>query len=56
MISSLAGDLGEMLKRKPIPPGRLVVEVTETAAIVNIERARELAAAAAQARLPVRAR
>jgi EAL domain-containing protein (putative c-di-GMP-specific phosphodiesterase class I) len=39
----LAGDLGEMLKARPIPPGRLVVEVTETAAIVNIERARELA-------------
>jgi diguanylate cyclase (GGDEF)-like protein/PAS domain S-box-containing protein len=38
----LAGDLGEMLKENPIPPGRLVVEVTETAAIVNIERAREL--------------
>ena len=38
----LAGDLGEMLKANPIPPGRLVVEVTETAAIVNIERAREL--------------
>jgi diguanylate cyclase (GGDEF)-like protein/PAS domain S-box-containing protein len=39
----LAGDIGEMLKARPIPPGRLVVEVTETAAIVNIERARELA-------------
>jgi diguanylate cyclase (GGDEF)-like protein/PAS domain S-box-containing protein len=39
----LAGDLREMLKDMPIPPGRLVVEVTETAAIVNIERARELA-------------
>jgi diguanylate cyclase (GGDEF)-like protein/PAS domain S-box-containing protein len=39
----LAGDLGEMLKEMPIPSGRLVVEVTETAAIVNIERARELA-------------
>ena len=39
----LASDLGEMLKATPIPPGRLVVEVTETAAIVNIERARELA-------------
>lgn len=38
----LAGDLQEMLKDNPIPPGRLVVEVTETAAIVNIERAREL--------------
>jgi diguanylate cyclase (GGDEF)-like protein/PAS domain S-box-containing protein len=39
----LAGDLGEMLKATPIPPGRLVVEVTETAAIVEFERARELA-------------
>ena len=38
----VASDLGEMLKQNPIPPGRLVVEVTETAAIVNIERAREL--------------
>ena len=38
----LAGDLREMLKDNPIPTGRLVVEVTETAAIVNIERAREL--------------
>lgn len=38
----LAGDLREMLKDNPIPAGRLVVEVTETAAIVNIERAREL--------------
>jgi diguanylate cyclase (GGDEF)-like protein/PAS domain S-box-containing protein len=38
----LVRDLGEMLKENPIPPGRLVVEVTETAAIVNIERAREL--------------
>jgi diguanylate cyclase (GGDEF)-like protein len=39
----LADDVGELLKRKPIPSGRLVVEITETAAIVNIERARELA-------------
>lgn len=38
----LANDLAEMLKENPIPPGRLVVEVTETAAIVNIECAREL--------------
>ncbi|MDE3130697.1 MAG: PAS domain S-box protein, partial [Acidobacteriota bacterium] len=38
----LADDLGEMIKQNPIPAGRLVVEVTETAAIVNIERAREL--------------
>jgi diguanylate cyclase (GGDEF)-like protein/PAS domain S-box-containing protein len=40
---SLAGDLADLLKQHPIPPGRLVVEVTETAAIVNMERARELA-------------
>ncbi|HTW11468.1 MAG TPA: EAL domain-containing protein, partial [Solirubrobacteraceae bacterium] len=40
---SLAGDLAELLKEHPIPAGRLIVEVTETAAIVNIERARELA-------------
>jgi diguanylate cyclase (GGDEF)-like protein/PAS domain S-box-containing protein len=40
---SLASDLAELLKQHPIPPGRLVVEVTETAAIVNMERARELA-------------
>lgn len=39
----LAGDLSEMLRQTPIPSGRLVVEVTETAAIVGIERARELA-------------
>ena len=40
---SLAADLAVLLKRYPIPAGRLVVEVTETAAIVNIERACELA-------------
>ena len=40
----------------PIPRGRLIVEITETAAIVNIERARALAHAAARARLPLRAR
>lgn len=38
-----AADLAAMLERTPIPPKRLVVEVTETAAIVNIDRARELA-------------
>ena len=40
----LAADLGWMLSRTEIPAGRLVVEVTETAAIVSLERARELAA------------
>lgn len=39
----LVHELGEMLETMPVPPARLVVEVTETAAIVNIERARELA-------------
>ena len=39
----LAADLGLMLERTQIPAGRLVVEVTETAAIVSLERARELA-------------
>ena len=39
----LAEDLAAILERHPIPPGRLIVEVTETAAIVNIERARNLA-------------
>jgi EAL domain-containing protein (putative c-di-GMP-specific phosphodiesterase class I) len=33
-----------LLAAHPVPAGRLVVEVTETTAIVNIERARELAA------------
>jgi diguanylate cyclase (GGDEF)-like protein/PAS domain S-box-containing protein len=41
---ALAADLGEMLAATPIPAGRLVVEVTETAAIVSLERARGLAA------------
>jgi diguanylate cyclase (GGDEF)-like protein/PAS domain S-box-containing protein len=36
-------DLAEMLEQHPIASGRLIVEVTETAAIVNIERARDLA-------------
>ncbi len=40
---TLVDDLAELLREHPIPPGRLVVEVTETAAIVNIQRARELA-------------
>jgi diguanylate cyclase (GGDEF)-like protein/PAS domain S-box-containing protein len=40
---NLAEDLAAMLAEHPIPDGRLIVEVTETAAIVNIERARDLA-------------
>jgi EAL domain-containing protein (putative c-di-GMP-specific phosphodiesterase class I) len=35
--------LHELLKTYPIPEGRLVLELTETAAIANMERARELA-------------
>jgi diguanylate cyclase (GGDEF)-like protein/PAS domain S-box-containing protein len=35
-------DVAELLSRYPIPPGRLVIEITETAAITNIERARPL--------------
>ena len=41
--AALAEDLAAMMKEHPIPRDRLVIEVTETAAIVNIERARELA-------------
>jgi diguanylate cyclase (GGDEF)-like protein/PAS domain S-box-containing protein len=40
---SLAADLARMIETCPIPPGALIVEVTETAAIVNIERAARLA-------------
>lgn len=40
---ALPRHLGYRLDRQPIPDDRLVVEVTETAAIVNIERASELA-------------
>ncbi len=40
----LAEDLAAMIAEHPIPDGRLIVEVTETAAIVNIEGARDLAA------------
>jgi EAL domain-containing protein (putative c-di-GMP-specific phosphodiesterase class I) len=39
----LPGYLRTLLARRPVPEGRLIVEVTETAAIVNIERAREFA-------------
>ncbi len=40
---SLADDLAALMESHPVPAGSLVVEVTETAAIVNIDRARELA-------------
>jgi diguanylate cyclase (GGDEF)-like protein/PAS domain S-box-containing protein len=40
---ALPADLAAMLAEHPIPEGRLIIEVTETAAIVNIDRARELA-------------
>jgi diguanylate cyclase (GGDEF)-like protein/PAS domain S-box-containing protein len=39
----LAGELADVLQAYPVPPGRLAIEVTETAAIVNIDSARELA-------------
>lgn len=35
--------LEELLTDTPVPHGRLIVEITETAAIVNVERARALA-------------
>ena len=35
--------LDELLTDTPVPPQRLIVEITETAAIVNLERARALA-------------
>ncbi|HLI60247.1 MAG TPA: EAL domain-containing protein [Solirubrobacteraceae bacterium] len=40
----LTQELAALLTTHPIAPGRLILEVTETAAIVNIDRARELAA------------
>ncbi|MGH2909942.1 MAG: EAL domain-containing protein, partial [Solirubrobacteraceae bacterium] len=40
---ALPGDLAMMLAAHPIPEDRMVIEVTETAAIVNIDRARQLA-------------
>ena len=39
----LAGYLEGLLREQPVSPGRLVIEVTETAAISNIEQARTLA-------------
>ena len=41
--AGLGDYLESLLAARPIEPGRLVIEVTETAAIVNIERARRLA-------------
>jgi diguanylate cyclase (GGDEF)-like protein/PAS domain S-box-containing protein len=41
--AEFAGWLEELLTRTPVPPGRLIVEITETAAIVNLDRARALA-------------
>ncbi|HWH94128.1 MAG TPA: EAL domain-containing protein [Baekduia sp.] len=41
--AEFAGWLGTLLATTPVPPGRLVVEITETAAIVNLPRARALA-------------
>ncbi|HEU4975160.1 MAG TPA: EAL domain-containing protein [Baekduia sp.] len=35
--------LDELLGRRPVPDGSLIVEITETAAIVNLDRARTLA-------------
>ncbi|HET9123323.1 MAG TPA: EAL domain-containing protein [Solirubrobacteraceae bacterium] len=40
---SLAADLARMIDARPIPRGALIVEVTETTAIVNIRRAAALA-------------
>ena len=39
----IADDLEAMLAAHPVPPGNLIVEVTETAAIVNVHRVGELA-------------
>jgi diguanylate cyclase (GGDEF)-like protein/PAS domain S-box-containing protein len=41
--AAFAGWLEELLTREPVPARRLIVEITETAAIVNLERARTLA-------------
>jgi diguanylate cyclase (GGDEF)-like protein/PAS domain S-box-containing protein len=38
-----ADELAVLLADHPVAPGRLILEVTETAAIVNLDRARELA-------------
>jgi diguanylate cyclase (GGDEF)-like protein/PAS domain S-box-containing protein len=41
--AAFAGWLEALLTDTPVPPSRLIVEITETAAIVNLERARALA-------------
>ncbi|UTI65332.1 EAL domain-containing protein [Paraconexibacter antarcticus] len=41
--ASLSAYVASLLDRRPITPGRLIIEVTETAAITNIERAQALA-------------
>jgi diguanylate cyclase (GGDEF)-like protein/PAS domain S-box-containing protein len=41
--ANFAGWLQELLTTTPVPPQRLIFEITETAAIVNLERARTLA-------------
>ncbi|MET0601526.1 MAG: GGDEF domain-containing phosphodiesterase, partial [Baekduia sp.] len=41
--ADFAGWLQELLTATPVPARRLIVEITETAAIVNLERARTLA-------------
>ncbi len=41
--ADFAGWLQELLTTTPVPARRLIVEITETAAIVNVERARTLA-------------
>ena len=41
----LIDDLSAMIAACPIPSGRLIVEITETAAIVNLDRARDVAQA-----------
>jgi diguanylate cyclase (GGDEF)-like protein/PAS domain S-box-containing protein len=41
--AEFAGWLEALLVATPVPAGRLIVEITETAAIVNLERARALA-------------
>jgi diguanylate cyclase (GGDEF)-like protein/PAS domain S-box-containing protein len=41
--AEFAGWLEDLLTHSPVPPQQLIVEITETAAIVNLERARSLA-------------
>lgn len=42
--AAFADWLEALLTAAPVPPGRLIFEITETAAIVNVERARTLSA------------